>query len=45
MQRESGEVINDMFEWLIDPSLDFVRKNTKVGHSNKYSKNDYTCLQ
>lgn len=39
MQRESGEVINDMFEWLIDPCLDFVRKNTKVGHSDTYSKN------
>lgn len=39
MQRESGEVINDMFEWLIDPCLDFVRKNTKVGHSDTYPKN------
>eukprot|EP00105_Crassostrea_gigas_P043640 XP_019927788.1 PREDICTED: dynein heavy chain 12, axonemal isoform X3 [Crassostrea gigas] len=35
MQRESGEVINDMFEWLIDPCLDFVRKNTKEYISSK----------
>ena len=34
MQRESSEVLNDMFEWLVDPCLDFVRKNTKVGRRN-----------
>lgn len=29
---ELMEIVNALFEWLLDPSLDFIRKNTKVGH-------------
>ena len=30
MEREGAEIIDAMFEWLVDPSIDFVRKNCKV---------------
>ena len=30
MQKEGAEVMNALFEWLVDPSIEFVRKNCKV---------------
>lgn len=27
---ELMEILNALFEWLVDPAIDFVRKNTKV---------------
>ena len=27
---ELMEILNALFEWVVDPSLDFIRKNTKV---------------
>ena len=30
MEKEGAEVIDAMFEWLVDPCIEFVRKNCKV---------------
>ena len=30
MEREGAEVIDALFEWLLDPCMDFIRKHTKV---------------
>ncbi|XP_069101059.1 dynein axonemal heavy chain 12-like isoform X1 [Argopecten irradians] len=37
MEREGAEVIDAMFEWLVDPCLEFVRKNTKEYIGSKES--------
>ena len=31
LTKDNTDLIEDMFEWLIDPCLTFVRKNCKVG--------------
>lgn len=31
LTKENVELIEAMFEWLVDPCLDFVRKKVKVG--------------
>ena len=33
LTKDNTDLIEDMFEWLIDPCLTFVRKNCKVGVS------------
>jgi len=30
LKKEAGDVIVDIFEWLVDPCLDFIRHNCKV---------------
>jgi dynein heavy chain len=30
LATEAGDAIEALFEWLVDPCLDFVRKNCKV---------------
>lgn len=32
LAKEAFDVVENMFEWLVDPCLEFVRKSTKVKH-------------
>lgn len=51
LSQENRDMINDLFEWLIDPCLDFIRHNCKMFvntsemHLVQSLMRLYTCLQ